>query len=101
MTTEEQTTAGLAAIGNILAVDDEEAIRSMLFEVLTDLGHQVTVAVDGQDALDTLKEQQFDLIISDMLMPRLNGIELLQAEAESFTSSGKTRPLPEFHSATF
>ncbi len=84
MTTEEQTTAGLAAIGNILAVDDEESIRSMLFDLLTDLGHQVTVAVDGQDALDTLKEQQFDLIISDMLMPRLNGIELLQASLRMY-----------------
>lgn len=79
MTSEEQTAAGPAAVGNILAVDDEEAIRSMLSDLLTDLGHQVTVAVDGQDALDILKEQQFDLIISDLLMPRLNGIELLHA----------------------
>ena len=39
MTSEEQTAAGPAAVGNILAVDDEEAIRSMLSDLLTDLGH--------------------------------------------------------------
>ena len=42
-------------------------------------GHQVSTAADGVDAVDILEREQFDLVITDLVMPRLNGIEVLRA----------------------
>ncbi|MEW6264166.1 MAG: sigma-54 dependent transcriptional regulator [Thermodesulfobacteriota bacterium] len=62
----------------ILVVDDEPHPRQVLFEALTRLGHAVDLAEDGLAALDKLRENNFDLIISDVRMPRLDGLELLR-----------------------
>lgn len=61
----------------ILVVDDEESIREFLQIMLNKEGYEVTLAEDGQKAVDTLKKKSFDLIISDMQMPNMTGIELL------------------------
>lgn len=58
----------------ILVVDDDEAIRSLCSEVLTVAGYQVVSACDGMDALDMLRDSAYDLIISDVDMPRLDGL---------------------------
>ncbi len=63
----------------ILAVDDSRTIRDLLSLALTDAGFQVTLAEDGQDALDRLSEAAPDAIISDVNMPRLDGFGLIQA----------------------
>ncbi len=65
--------------GHILVVDDEEIIRVLLTEILTEEGYQVTCAVDGRQAVDLLKANRYDLVITDMVMPGLNGLEVLQA----------------------
>ncbi len=65
--------------GRILVVDDEEIIRVLLTEILTEEGYQVTCAVDGRQAVDLLKSNRYDLVITDMVMPGLNGLEVLQA----------------------
>ena len=62
----------------ILVVEDEPDIRQALAEELSDEGYQVDVAVDGHDALDKLSDTHPDLIISDIAMPRMDGLELLQ-----------------------
>jgi two-component system chemotaxis response regulator CheY len=63
----------------ILAVDDSRTIRDLLSLALTGAGYQVTLAEDGQDALDQLAEAAPDAIISDINMPRLDGFGLVQA----------------------
>ncbi len=62
----------------ILVVDDEESIREVLTIMLHREGYQVDAAGDGAQALNRLKDQTYDLIISDVKMPRVTGFELLK-----------------------
>jgi len=62
----------------IMVVDDEPGIRELLSEVLLEKGFDVTSARDGQESLQFLKKNKFDLLITDINMPNLNGIELLK-----------------------
>ncbi len=63
-------------MANILAVDDSASMRQMVAFTLKGAGHQVTEAVDGQAALDVAKGQKFDLVLTDVNMPRMDGITL-------------------------
>ncbi len=65
-------------IGRVMVVDDEENIREVLSSYLDTLGYEVVTASDGQDALDKFEEGTFDLIVSDLLMPTIDGLELLK-----------------------
>src|SRR5215216_2102951 len=60
----------------ILFVDDEEQIRRLLSSFLTRRGYQVKTAVDGQEALDMLESETPDLVITDVNMPNVDGVEL-------------------------
>ena len=62
----------------ILIVDDEEVMRGLLQKILHREGYNVVIANDGADAVDILKNQDVDIIISDIKMPNMNGFELLQ-----------------------
>ncbi|MFO7812853.1 MAG: sigma-54 dependent transcriptional regulator [Pelovirga sp.] len=62
----------------ILIVDDEQSLREMLTVLLQREGYQIDQAVDGEDALAKMAENNVDLIISDIKMPRLSGIDLLR-----------------------
>ncbi|MCI0439403.1 MAG: response regulator, partial [Chloroflexi bacterium] len=68
-----------AQTSKILVVDDEEIIRVLLTEILIEDGYEVTTAANGEEAVQFLKSSRFDLLISDMVMPGMNGIEVLQA----------------------
>ena len=61
----------------ILIVDDDAATRHLLRRVLTGAGFSVAVAKDGVEGLKALKARRFDLLLLDVWMPRLNGLELL------------------------
>lgn len=63
--------------GNILIVDDEPHIPELLKRWLTADGFVCSVAHDGETALQLLGEQKFDLLISDIMMPRMSGMDLL------------------------
>jgi DNA-binding NtrC family response regulator len=63
----------------ILVVDDDEQLRDMLLEVLTSLDYFPIGVEDGEEALSQLKIQDFDLIISDIRMPKMNGLSLLKS----------------------
>jgi DNA-binding NtrC family response regulator len=63
----------------LLVVDDEPGIRAFLAWRLRARGLTVEVAHDGQDALDKMQHQHFDLVIADITMPRLEGLALLEA----------------------
>lgn len=62
----------------ILTVDDAATIRKMVSITLKGAGHDVLEAPDGVDALKVMKGRQVDLVISDVNMPRMNGIELVR-----------------------
>lgn len=62
--------------GKILVAEDSITSRTLLKSILETAGYQVTVAVDGADAYARAKSDEFDLIVSDVDMPRMNGFEL-------------------------
>ncbi len=70
-----------------LIVDDEEEIREFLHTVLVDLGFKVSTAVNGREAYQSLINEQVDLVVSDIKMPEMTGIELFKAaQAEKVKS---------------
>lgn len=62
----------------ILAVDDSKSLRMMVSYTLKEAGYEVMEAVDGIDALNTAKEKEFDLAITDVNMPNMDGITLVK-----------------------
>jgi CheY-like chemotaxis protein len=68
----------------ILVVDDEEDIRMVAREVLQSQGYEVLCAVDGFDALTKLKQSLPDVVISDLLMPKMSGFEFLSVVRKRF-----------------
>lgn len=66
----------------VLFVDDEERLRDIFGELLSDNGAEVILAGDGLEALQRLKEQQFDVIITDFKMPNLDGPSFLEKANE-------------------
>ncbi|MCK4875270.1 MAG: response regulator, partial [Sulfurimonas sp.] len=62
----------------LLYVEDDEKARNSTLEMLENFFNDITVAVDGQEALELYNKNKFDLIISDINMPRLNGIDMLR-----------------------
>jgi two-component system, chemotaxis family, chemotaxis protein CheY len=76
---------------NILIVDDSMSIRQTLGLVLKSEGYSVTEAVDGKDAMSKLDGNKFNLIISDVNMPNMDGIEFVKSVKQ--TSSHKFTPI--------
>jgi DNA-binding response OmpR family regulator len=64
------------ASGRILLADDEQAIQTLLTYPLRKDGYEVVSARDGREALDQFAEQRFDLVVLDIMMPRIDGIEV-------------------------
>jgi len=69
---------------SVLCVDDDPGIRELLYEIITRLGHSSTTAVDGIDALEKLEGGDFDVVITDIRMPRMDGIELIKKITTDF-----------------
>jgi len=69
--------ARLTGAPRILVVDDEEAIRDMIRDILLQRGYEVILARDGVEGLDLYRENwgRIDLVLLDMVMPRLGGLE--------------------------
>jgi len=72
----------------ILIVDDDEAIRELLKDYFKGFGYEVITASNGSEALTMISQHNFDCIISDHVMPDMNGLELL----EQLTKEGKKSP---------
>ena len=65
--------------GRILIVEDDQTFRGLLAAILEDAGHEVTQAVDGAAGLARLQKASFDLVLSDLKMPKMGGVELFRA----------------------
>ncbi len=63
---------------DVLIVDDDASIRAMLAFVFDDAGHRVVEAVDGKDALDVLRTEAPALMVLDLMMPEVDGVEVLR-----------------------
>ena len=63
---------------NVLVVEDDEVLRESFQQLLSYLFAEVDAAVDGQDALDQLAEKNYDIVLTDLRMPRMSGFQLLQ-----------------------
>jgi len=62
----------------ILVVEDEAMMRNLLLKILESEGYKVTLASSAQEALDKLKQEKYDLMLSDVKMPGMSGFELLE-----------------------
>jgi two-component system sensor histidine kinase and response regulator WspE len=82
--------SGAHAKKRVLVVDDSITVREVQRQILRTRGYQVEVAVDGQDGLNAVRRAPFDLVISDVDMPRMTGLELVQRIRENHD----TRDLP-------
>ena len=63
----------------LLVVDDEEMIRDTISIHLEKMGHEVVLAEDGEEAIELLNKEKFDLVFTDMRMPKIGGEEVLAA----------------------
>lgn len=68
----------MGKLGHILVVDDEEDTRGLISSYLTEMNYHVVTANDGKEALGKYMKADFDLIISDRVMPKIDGLELLK-----------------------
>jgi putative two-component system response regulator len=66
-------------MSRILVIDDEDVIRMLVMEILETAGHEITGAESAERALTLLDHLEFDLVVSDVIMPGLSGLELLEA----------------------
>ncbi|HUM96962.1 MAG TPA: sigma-54 dependent transcriptional regulator [Chitinophagaceae bacterium] len=69
-------------MADLLIIDDEKAIRKTLIEILAFEGYKVDEAADGEEGLRKFKEKTFDLVLCDIKMPKLDGLEFLQKAGE-------------------
>jgi CheY-like chemotaxis protein len=75
----------------VLAVEDEPEYLELLQEVMKSIGHTITIASDGEEALAVLARQPVDVIISDVRMPRMDGIEFHR----------RVREIPQYRNTPF
>lgn len=61
----------------VLLVDDDKEFRKAMKKMFERSGYKIAIACDGQEALDVLSEREFDLIISDLRMPNIDGLEMM------------------------
>lgn len=61
----------------ILLAEDEPVLRMLVSDTLEDEGYEIEVACDGEEALDHIKSQDYDLVILDHMMPKLTGLEVI------------------------
>lgn len=75
-------------MAEILLIDDMDGVRRAVGSVLKRAGHNVTTAADGAEGLALLKQRRFDLVIVDILMPKVDGTEVIFQ-----LNAAPTRPL--------
>lgn len=69
---------------SVLSVDDDRDLRELLHDLISQMGHLSVTAVDGVDALEKMVGEQFDIVITDINMPRMNGVGLIKRIASDY-----------------
>ena len=70
-------------MAHVLVVDDDEITRTLVGRTLQDAGHEVMYAVDGSAALARIERQDFDVVITALAMPEMNGLRLIRHLSEA------------------
>lgn len=78
---------GNRAQQSVLSVDDDGELRELLHELICQMGHASVTAADGVDALEKMEKKQFDIVITDINMPRLNGVGLIKRITSDFSDT--------------
>ncbi len=65
-------------MSRVLVIDDSDSVRRTLRAMLESAGHDVAVAFDGVDGVDQFRDESFDLVISDIVMPRKDGLQTVR-----------------------
>lgn len=78
----------------ILLIDDEDIVVKTIHKLLTKTGYQVVSCASGTDAINAISLESFDLVISDIRMPNLNGVETIK-RIRVVLLSKKAKPVPE------
>ena len=65
-------------MSRVLVIDDDDVVRMLVVEILESAGHEVIAAEGAERALGLLENSDFDLVVSDVVMPGLSGLELLE-----------------------
>lgn len=81
-------------VKKILVIDDEELVTKSLLKLLKTNGYAATVAKSGREAIDKVKKSDFDLIICDVKMPEMDGIETIKQIREHLEKSNR-KTVPE------
>jgi CheY-like chemotaxis protein len=76
----------------ILIAEDDFYIRDIYNEIFSANGYQVYIAIDGQDCLTKIKEQHYDMVLLDIMMPKITGIDVLR-QAKSSENPNKDTPI--------
>lgn len=79
---------------NILVVDDEELVIESLKRLLKKDGYNPVVVQSGKAALEKIKEMDFDLVVSDVRMPEMDGVEIVR-NIRDYLKQAKKKPIPE------
>ncbi|MCA1061300.1 response regulator transcription factor [Rossellomorea aquimaris] len=74
-------------MARILIAEDEEVLRMLMVDTLEDEGHELDEAADGQEAIDQIMENEYDLILLDYMMPLLTGLEVIEKVRNSSEKS--------------
>ena len=89
---------------SILVIDDEEALRGLVRAILEPMGYRIREAVDGRDGISCFRESPTDLVMTDMYMPRADGLTVMRELRADYPTvkilavSG-TKQRDEFHEA--
>jgi CheY-like chemotaxis protein len=65
-------------VARVLVLDDEDEVRSVLMRALQRAGHEVLEAADGREGLDVVRTQAIDLVVTDLVMPEVDGLEFMR-----------------------
>ncbi|MBD3315625.1 MAG: response regulator [Chitinivibrionales bacterium] len=66
-------------MANVLIIDDQEIIRDLIQDALEEKGYKITTAEDGVEALELCRKHTFDVVITDVCMPRLEGVAVVRS----------------------
>lgn len=87
-------------MANILIIDDDSVVQSLFAQFLENTGHTLTTAANGREGMDQITAHRPDLIITDIMMPEMDGLEIIRAVRAQYPDlpviaiSGGMRDLP-------
>jgi CheY-like chemotaxis protein len=70
-------------VAKILVIDDDDSVRAVLTYILKEAGHQIVEASNGRKGLDLAKVEPFDLVITDLVMPDVDGLQAIRELRQS------------------